>query len=97
MVNIYREFGVVLAKEHSQVIKYYAWEKPFMKKVEETRKEEVTSHHQNIWSNREDFFLSSLFVNAFPQVGCIIKYHYMLSGLNVTYTVVSMNPANLFL
>ena len=32
----------------SQVIKYYAWEKPFMKKVEETRKEEVISHHQNI-------------------------------------------------
>ena len=87
MVNIYREFGVVLAKEHSQVIKYYAWEKPFMKKVEETRKEEVTSHHQIGCAEK------ILLVNSFSQVGCIIKYHYMLSGLNVTYTVVSMNPA----
>ena len=32
-------------------------------------------------------------MNAFPQVGCIIRYHYMLSGLNVTYTVVSINLA----
>ena len=34
----------MLAKELPKVIKYYAWEKPFMKKVEETRKEEVASH-----------------------------------------------------
>ena len=62
-----------------------------MKKVEETRKEEVISHHQNM-----RLILPCLFEDAFPQVGCIIKYHYMLSGLNVTYTVVSMNLAILF-
>ena len=40
---------IVLDKELSQVIKYYAWEKPFMKKVEETRKEEVASpQNQNM-------------------------------------------------
>ena len=38
----HKTFDVVLAKALSQVIKYYAWEKPFMKKVEETRKEEVS-------------------------------------------------------
>ena len=58
-----------------------------MKKVEETRKEEVTSHHQNM-----RLIFPSLLVDASPQVGCIIRYHYMLSGLNVTYTVVSRNP-----
>ena len=79
----HQAFDVVLAKHLLKVIKYYAWEKPFMKKVEETRKEEVTSRPQNII-----FFI--VFVDAFPQVGCIIKYHYMLSGLNVTYTVVSV-------
>jgi ABC-type multidrug transport system fused ATPase/permease subunit len=46
-----------------KVIKYYAWEKPFMKKVEGIRQEEV---------------------------GSIINYHYMLSGLNVTFTVVPL-------
>ena len=44
-----------------QVIKYYAWERPFMKKVSGIREQEVA---------------------------CIINYHYLLSGLNVTFTVV---------
>ena len=44
-----------------QVIKYYAWERPFMSKVAGIRKKEVS---------------------------CIINYHYLLSGLNVTFTVV---------
>ena len=74
------------------MIKYYAWEKPFMKKVEETRKEEVMSHIiKIIFSSLPLWMHQNVFVKAFPQVGCIIKYHYMLSGLNVTYTVVSMN------
>ena len=40
-------------------------------------------------------FNVNIYVEIFSwsfQVDCIIKYHYMLSGLNVTYTVVKQEP-----
>ena len=67
------------------MIKYYAWEKPFMKKVEDTRNKEV------LYGSQSQCQLTSLHI-FLHQVGCIINYHYMLSGLNVTYTVVSIVP-----